>query len=53
MRKVIEFVTVWGESFELSVVQHSSSVWVASGSYHGEHHSTKDRSARSAAARWR
>ena len=50
---MIRQVMVWGKPIEVSVHQKSKSVWVASGSYMGEYKQTTDRSANTAAARWR
>jgi hypothetical protein len=46
-------VIVWGKPYDVEVHKKSKSVWVAHGEYMGEHHSTQDRSAATAAARWR
>ena len=46
-------VKVWSESYKIEVYQKSRSVWVASGEYMGELHSTKGSSGTSAAAAWR
>lgn len=50
---MIQTVMVWGQSYEVQVHQQSKTVWVATGSYMGEIHSTQDRSPGTAAARWR
>lgn len=52
MRQVKQMVDVWGKKFEVVITQQSKTVWIASGEYLGESHSTKDRSANSAAMRW-
>ena len=46
-------VRVHGEPHEVTVDQLSKSVWRATGEYMNERHQTKDRSATTAAARWR
>jgi hypothetical protein len=46
-------VTVWGEAITVEVHQVSKSVWIASGEYMGQRIDTKDRTASSAAKRWR
>jgi hypothetical protein len=46
-------VEVWGKRCELETYQKSGSVWVASGEYMGESHSTQDRSETTAVKRWR
>jgi hypothetical protein len=45
-------VTVWGETFTVTVYQKSKSVWIAVGTYLGERIETKDASAGSALKRW-
>jgi len=45
-------VKVWGKFYTVEVYQKSKSVWIASGEYMEEHHSTQGRSASSAAAAW-
>lgn len=46
-------VIVWDKPYDLEVYQKSKSAWTAHGEYMRERHSTEDRSARTAAARWR
>jgi hypothetical protein len=46
-------VIVWDKPYDLDVYKKSSSVWIGHGEYMGESHSTQDRSANTAAARWR
>lgn len=46
-------VQVWGKPYTVSVHQKSKSVWVATGTFMEETHSTTDRSANSAIKRWR
>jgi hypothetical protein len=46
-------VTVWGKQVPVAVHQVSKSVWLAAGDYLGSHIEVKDRSERSALARWR
>ena len=46
-------VTVWGEAITIDVEQRSKSVWIASGEYMGQRIDTKDRTASTAAKRWR
>jgi hypothetical protein len=53
VQQTVVTVVVWDKEYNVECYQRSKSVWVASGEYMGEHHSTTDRSARSAAARWR
>lgn len=45
-------VSVWDVPHVVTVEQASSSVWIATGTYHKETFSVKDRSAKSAAAAW-
>ncbi len=46
-------VQVWGERYELSVLQESESVWIARGEYKGKPFQGQGRSATAAAASWR
>jgi hypothetical protein len=48
----LEGVKVWGDPYTGEVYQKSKSVWIATGEYMGEVHSTQGRSATSAAATW-
>lgn len=50
MQKEVE---VWGKQYTVTLYQKSKSVWIASGEYLGEHRTVQDRSANSAAKRWR
>ena len=45
-------VNVWGKPYEVTTARRSKSVWVCSGSYMGEHHSTQDRTESTAIKRW-
>lgn len=49
------FVRVWDgeEPIEITVVQKSKSVWIASGEYMGQRFSVQGRTANLAAAKWR
>lgn len=44
---------VWDQPQKVEVYKKSKSVWVAIGSYMGEHIQTQDRSENTALARWR
>ena len=46
-------VEVWSERIAIDVYQRSKSVWVAQGFYLDQHIQTTDRSAGTAAKRWR
>lgn len=46
-------VLVWNEDVEVNVYQKSKSVWVANGTYLGDHIEVKGRSVNSALALWR
>lgn len=46
-------VTVWGEVILIDVHQVSKSVWIASGEYMGQRFDAKDRTASTAAKRWK
>jgi hypothetical protein len=46
-------VRVWDEPHTIETHQKSKSVWVASGEYMGETHSTQDRTEGAAVKRWR
>lgn len=46
-------VDVWGKPIPVSVHQKSKSVWIAQGTYLGQHVETKDRSANAALLRWK
>jgi hypothetical protein len=45
-------VRVWDQPYEVETYRKSKSVWVASGEYMGEHHSTQDRTEGAAVKRW-
>ncbi|HUZ34542.1 MAG TPA: hypothetical protein VMV19_20930 [Xanthobacteraceae bacterium] len=47
-----ETVMVWGKPCEVKVHQKSKSVWIATGEYMDETHSTKDATAGAAIKRW-
>jgi hypothetical protein len=46
-------VLVWGKPVEVEVYQRSKSVWIATGSYMGEHLETKSQSPGSALRLWK
>jgi hypothetical protein len=46
-------VTVWGKSYEVSIVRESKTVYRAVGTYEGEHIDVKGRSEGSALGLWR
>lgn len=46
-------IKVWADDVEVSVHQKSRSVWIASGTYLGEHIEAKGRSEINAIANWR
>lgn len=46
-------VKVWDRPYEISVYQKSKSVWIAAGTYEGEHIETKGRTESQAIASWR
>ena len=46
-------VTVWDRQYEISVYQKSKSVWVAVGTYEGQHIEVKGRSQSQAVSSWR
>jgi len=46
-------VVVWGQQYPVTTYQKSKSVWVATGEYMDESHSTEDRTEGAAVKRWR
>jgi hypothetical protein len=46
-------VLVWGKQHSVTTYRKSKSVWVATGTYMGESHSTQDQTEGAAIKRWR
>lgn len=53
MQQRTMIVEVWGQRVEVTVVQHSKTVWTAHGEYLGKSYEGKGRSAGTAAASWK